>query len=155
MKKIYEKLIILFIPLIILSCGFSPMYKDLKNLSFNLSINETTGNRDINNIIKSRLKSYELDKNANKIYNITINSVYEKIIDAKDTTGAATNYKILVTSTFNITSTNFNEVLKFSESFSMKSLGDRLKEQDYEKNIQNSLASLIARKLILRLSQST
>ena len=154
MKKIYEKLIILFIPLIILSCGFSPMYKDLKNLSFNLSINETTGNRDINNIIKSRLKSYELDKNANKIYNITINSEYEKIIDAKDTTGAATNYKILVTSTFNITSTNFNEVLKFNESFSMKSLGDRLKEQDYEKNIQNSLASLIARKLILRLSQS-
>jgi hypothetical protein len=37
----------------------------------------------------------------------------------------------------------------------MKSLGDRLKEQDYEKNIQNSLANLIVRKLILRLSQST
>jgi len=154
MIKIYKKLIIFFIPIIILSCGYSPMYKDLKNLSFNLSVNETSGNRDINNIIKSRLKSYELNTNTNKIYNITINTEYEKIIDAKDTTGAATNYKIIVTSTFNITSENFNKVLKFSESFSMKSLGDRLKEQDYEKNIQNSLANLIVRKLILRLSQS-
>tara|TARA_B110000003_G_scaffold127139_1_gene129200 strand:- start:1156 stop:1623 length:468 start_codon:yes stop_codon:yes gene_type:complete len=154
MIKIYKKIIIFIFPIIILSCGYSPMYKDLKNLTFNISIQETLGNREINNIIKSRLKSYELNKNATEKYNISINSEYQKIIDAKDTTGAATNYKIVITSTFNISSENFNKVLIFSENFSMKSLGDRLEEQDYEKNIQNSLSNIIARKLILRLSQS-
>ena len=154
MIKIYKKIIIFLIPIIILSCGYSPMYKDLKNLTFNISIQETSGNRKINNIIKSRLKSYELNTDASKKYNISFSSEYEKIIDAKDTTGAATNYKIVITSTFNISSENFNKVLIFSENFSMKSLGDRLEEQDYEKNIQNSLSNIIARKLILRLSQS-
>jgi hypothetical protein len=35
----------------------------------------------------------------------------------------------------------------------MQSLSDKLEEQDYEENIQNSLANTIARKLILHLSQ--
>ena len=35
----------------------------------------------------------------------------------------------------------------------MKSFSDRLEEQDYEKNIQNSLVNIITRKLVMQLSQ--
>ena len=35
----------------------------------------------------------------------------------------------------------------------MQSMNDKLEQQDYEKNIQNSLTNIIIRKFILQLSQ--
>jgi hypothetical protein len=128
------------------------MYKNLNNLDFSIIIDETSGNRKINNILKSKLNNYT-SNNVNNIYKITLNSNFEKIIVAKDTTGAATEYKITVIAVFNINSDKFNKQLKYSENFNMQSLSDKLEEQDYEENIQNSLANTIARKLILHLSQ--
>ena len=128
------------------------MYKNLNNLNFSIIIDETSGNRKINNILKSKLNNYSSNNENNK-YKITINSSFEKIIVAKDTTGAATEYKLTVVVVFNIISDKFNKQLKYSENFSMQSISDKLEEQDYEENIQNSLANTIARKLILQLSQ--
>ena len=136
----------------LLGCGYVPMYKNLNNLNFSIIIDETSGNRKINNILKSKLNNYSSNNENNK-YKITINSSFEKIIVAKDTTGAATEYKLTVVVVFNIISDKFNKQLKYSENFSMQSISDKLEEQDYEENIQNSLANTIARKLILQLSQ--
>jgi len=152
MKKLIKKLILIILPLMLLGCGYVPMYKNLNNLNFSIIIDETSGNRKINNILKSKLNNYSSNNENNK-YKITINSSFEKIIVAKDTTGAATEYKLTVVVVFNIISDKFNKQLKYSENFSMQSISDKLEEQDYEENIQNSLANTIARKLILQLSQ--
>ena len=150
--KIFKKILILTILTILLSCGYTPMYKDLKNLNYSITIKETSGDRKINNIIKSKLNSYSI-KETDKNYDITFNSKYIKRIVAKDATGAATEYKILIKTKFVIDTKKLNKELNYTESFNMKKISDRLEEEDYEKNIQNNIINIITRKLILQLSQ--
>jgi hypothetical protein len=157
-----KKLVFLILPILLLDCGFTPMYKNLKNVDFIISIKDTYGDRDLNNLIKSQLKSYTLDEeNKNydskknlKNYDIVIDSSYEKNITAKDTTGAATNYKIVIITTFKVTSINFENKFTYKENFNMKSFSDKFEEKDYEKNIRDNLTNIITRKLILQLFQN-
>jgi hypothetical protein len=151
-KKIF---FLIFIPILLFSCGYQPMFKDLKNLNFVLKINNSSGNEKINRLIKSKLKGYSNQNNNEnyKKYDVEFISKYQKLIVAKDTTGTATEYKISIEAKFKITSGEFKKEFKYIESFNMKSFNDRIEEQDYEKNIQNSLANIISKKLILQLSQ--
>ena len=161
MKNFKINLIFLILPILLFGCGFAPMYKNLKNVDFVISIKDMSGDRDLNNLIKSQFKSYLLDeededynkKKNYKNYNIIIKSEYEKIITAKDTTGAATNYKILIKTTFTVTAINFEEKFIYSENFNMQSFSDKFEERDYEQNIKNNLTNIITRKLILQLFQ--
>ena len=148
-----KNILIIILPIFILSnCGYAPIYKNLENVNFSIDIIEFSGDRTINNKIKSRLKNYTLNEKENK-FAITFNSDYRKNIVAKDTTGAATEYKIIIETEFIILSSNEEQQLKLVESFNMQKINDKLEEQDYEESIKNSLANIIARKLILRLSQ--
>ena len=149
MKKIFYFNIIF---LILIGCGFTPMYKDIKNLKFSVNINKITGDRYINNKIKSELSSYSLEV-KDKNYDINIKSDYLKNIVAKDTTGAATEYKLIINVQFDISSANVKKTLTFNEKFNMQSISDKLEEQDYEESIKESLTNTIVRKLILQLSQ--
>ena len=150
MKKLkFINLFLIF--LLFISCGYSPLYKDLSKINFSIKINEINGNRKVNNLLKSNLIKYNTT-NAEKNYNIDINTKYLKDIIAKDTTGAATEYKLTINVTFKINAENFKEEFIFNESFNMKSISDKLEEQDYEKNIKSNLVNIITRKLILQLS---
>ena len=148
-----KNILIIILPIFILSnCGYAPIYKNLENVNFSIDIIEFSGDRSINNKIKSRLKNYTLNEKENK-FTISFNSDYRKNIVAKDTTGAATEYKIIIETEFIILSSNEEQQLKLVESFNMQKINDKLEEQDYEESIKNSLTNIIARKLILRLSQ--
>ena len=152
----YKKILFLiFIPVFLFSCGYQPMFKGLKNLNFVLKINNSSGNEKINRLITSKLQNYsshDSDENYQK-YEVEIISKYQKLIVAKDTTGTATEYKISIEAKFKVTSGELEKEFKYIESFNMKSFSDRLEEQDYEKNIQNSLVNIITRKLVMQLSQ--
>ena len=153
MTMIFKNISKFFLIIFLLnSCGYSPMFKDFSDLNFSINIKETFGSREINNLIISNLKNYSKIDSSKK-YEVTVDSEYKKNIIAKDSTGAATEYKIIVSSSFKIKSTNFNEEISFKESFNMQSMSNRLDEKDYEENIQNNLANTITRKLILKLSQ--
>ena len=150
MKKLKSiNLIVIF--LLFISCGYSPLYKDLSNINFSITLNEINGNRTINNLIKSNLNNYNVN-NAQKNYSIDINTKYIKDIIAKDTTGAATEYKLTVNASFKVSSSNYEKEFLFRESFNMNSISDKLEEQDYEENIQSNLTNIITRKLLLQLS---
>ena len=150
MKKLKSiNLIIIF--LLFTSCGYSPLYKDLSNINFSITLNEVNGNRTINNLIKSKLNNYNSSV-AEKKYDIDIDTKYIKDIIAKDTTGAATEYKLTINASFKVSSNDYEAEFLFKESFNMKSISDKLEEQDYEENIQSSLVDIITRKLILQLS---
>lgn len=151
MKKIKSfKFFVIFF--LFISCGYSPLYKDLGDINFSITVNETNGNRKINNLLKSKLSSYN-STDAEKNYIIKISSEYFKNIIAKDTTGAATEYKLIVNASFIVTSTNEEKQFNFKESFNMKSMNDRLEEQDYENNLKSNLVNTISKKLIMQLSQ--
>ena len=153
MKMIFKNISKFILILLLLnSCGYSPMFKDFTDLDFSINIKETIGARKINNLIMTNIKSYAKIESAKK-YDISIDTEYNKNIIAKDSTGAATEYKIVIISNFKINSTNFNEEISFTESFNMQSMSNKLDEKDYEENIQNNLANTITRKLILKLSQ--
>ena len=153
MKTIIKNISKFFLFILLLnSCGYSPMFKDFSDLNFSINIKETFGSREINNLIISNLKNYSKIDSSKK-YEVTVDSEYKKNIIAKDSTGAATEYKIIVSSSFKIKSTNFNEEISFNESFNMQSMSNRLDEKDYEENIKNNLTNTITRKLILKLSQ--
>ena len=150
MKKIKSfNLFVIF--LLFVSCGFSPLYKDLNNTNFSITLNEINGDRKINNLIKSKLNTYN-SNDAEKKYNIDINSRYKKDIIAKDTTGAATEYKLTVNASFKVNSNSYKKEFVFQESFNMKNISDKLEEQDYEENIQSNLVNIIIKKLVLQLS---
>ena len=150
MKKLKSiNLILIF--LLFISCGYSPLYKDLSNINFSITLNEINGDRKINNLIKSKLNTYN-SNDAEKEYDININTKYKKDIIAKDTTGAATEYKLTINSSFKVNSNNYEREFVFQESFNMKSISDKLEEQDYEENIQSNLVNTIIKKLLLQLS---
>jgi outer membrane lipopolysaccharide assembly protein LptE/RlpB len=150
MKKLNSiNLILIF--LLLVSCGYSPLYKDLSNINFSITLNKISGDRKINNLIKSKLNTYN-SNNAEKQYAIDINTKYKKDIIAKDTTGAATEYKLTIKTSFKVNSNNYEREFIFQENFNMNSISDKLEEQDYEENIQSNLANIITRKLILQLS---
>ena len=133
-------------------CGYSPIYKDVNNTNFSISLDKINGNRNINNKIKSKLSGYVLN-DANKYFKVNLNSDYKKNIVAKDTTGAATEYKLIIETTFYVSSESLQRELNYKESFNMQSFSDKLEEQDYEESIQDSLTNIIVKKLILQLSQ--
>ena len=151
MKKIkFINLFIIFF--FIIGCGYYPIYKDLNDINFSIRINELGGERKINNLIKSKLSNY-ISEDAIIQYDVNIKTKYEKNIIAKNTTGDATEYKLIVNTSFNINSENINREFIFKESFNMKSINDKLEEQDYEENIQSNLVDVIIKKFILKLSQ--
>ena len=150
MKKL-KSIYLIAIFLLFISCGYSPLYKDLSKVNFSITLNEANGDRKINNLIKSKLNTYN-SNDAEKKYNIDINTKYIKDIMAKDTTGAATEYKLTIKVSFKVDSNGYKKEFIFQESFNMKSISDKLEEQDYEENIQSNLVNTIVRKLVLQLS---
>lgn len=151
MKIINKILIIIFFSLILNNCGYSPLYKNISNTNFSISIVEISGDRQVNNYIQSNLRKYSISEKE-KNFNLIIKTKSDKVIIAKDTTGAASDYKITINSNFTINSETMNKKITISESFNMKSFTDKSEENNYEKNLKLNLSEIITQKLILKLS---
>ena len=150
MKPNFIFYLILFI--FLKSCGYTPIYKNIDDVNFKIQISDFFGERKINNLIKSNLENYNF-RESKKVYNVKVNSKYTKNIIAKDSTGAATEYKVIIDVAFTVSAINLNDEYNFKESFNMQSMNDKLDEQDYEENIQSNLVNTITRKFILKLSR--
>tara|TARA_B100000035_G_C20838909_1_gene482128 strand:+ start:194 stop:655 length:462 start_codon:yes stop_codon:yes gene_type:complete len=147
-KKISKIFFIYFF--FLANCGYSPIYTGINNTNFELNIVEMYGVRVVNNQIKSKLNRYSLDGSDEKL-DIVITSKYTKNITAKDTTGAATEYKIVLEVIFKVDGKEFDEEFTFDESFNLQSMADKLDEKNYEDNLRNNSINIIIQKLILKL----
>ena len=145
MKK---NILLIFLIFFLSSCGFSPIY--LKNTNVNFSIEQVnyTGDRELNNFLKTNLDQYKNKKNNNKIY-IEANSVYEKTILIKNKAGEITNYQLEVEVLFLIKPSN--KKIKITEKKIMDSMDDKFEETRYERSIKQNFASSISNKLSLEL----
>ena len=74
----------------IYSCGFTPQYAGFKNLEFDLIVDESSGDRDFNNEIRSQIKRYDRGRKGVEKIKISYDSNYEKIILTKNTKGEPT-----------------------------------------------------------------
>ena len=133
------------------SCEYKPIYSNLDNLNYEIIINETTGDKDLNKFIINNLKRNNKD-NSNQIINIKLNTKYTKTITAKDAAGSITNYQSIVIANFEITKEQQSETFSISEKFNYQKISDSYEEKNYEDNIKRNLAKSISQKLILRLA---
>ena len=147
LKKI---LIYTFILLFNFGCDYKPLYQNKTKDNFNILFNDSEGNNQINSMIQSYLKRYN-NNNSSKIFNIKLNSSYEKIIVAKDAAGNATNYQIVITSNFYIKNKTIDKSLTIVEKFNFNEGTNTFENNDYERVIKNNMVSSIVNKLLLDL----
>ena len=141
---IRKNIIILSLIFFLTNCGFTPVY--LKNTNVNFSVEQVnyTGDRELNNFLKTNLNKLKNEKNDNKIY-IEANSIYKKIVLSKDGAGEATDYQLEAEVIFLIKPLNKKIIIK--EKKNMNSMDDKFEEARKERLIKQSFASSISRKL--------
>tara|TARA_B100000767_G_scaffold224011_1_gene213027 strand:- start:124 stop:582 length:459 start_codon:yes stop_codon:yes gene_type:complete len=148
-----EKNFIIILLLIFLSsCGFTPLYKDGASINLKIQVNVLTGDRSTYNLISSNLNRYSFNE-AEKTAQIDINTVFEKNILAKDSTGKTTDYQIKITATFDIDIENLKKKIILTESFDYKSFAKNFEELQYEETIKQNISNIISRKLMNQLSR--
>jgi len=145
MKNIF----ILFVILFITHCGFSPVYKS-NTLNYQINISKIKGDKTINSKIKSEIERIS-DKNIQKIFNIEIDTKYEKIIAAKNSKGSITDYLLIATATFIISNNEKTEIIVFQEKQNVKNNSDFVEQRNYENTIKKNFASSFVKKLNLDL----
>ena len=146
-----KKITTIFIFLLLTNCGFSPIYKSESDLKFNLIIDKTVGEKEINRFIVNHLQKYT-DTEVDKKINLEIVTTYSKINVSKDNQGSSTSYKLIATTTFNINYENDEKEVSFSENLPLSKFEDIFEEKRYETQIKNNIAQLIVEKLIRNLS---
>tara|TARA_Y100001935_G_scaffold28795_1_gene22212 strand:+ start:104 stop:574 length:471 start_codon:yes stop_codon:yes gene_type:complete len=136
-------------------CGYTPMLSQNNDFNFNIVNLEFLGDKTINNFLEKKLMQYSNNSN-NKKYKISINSNYQKIIVAKDSTGNATDLKLISTidviySLQNETK-NEEEKISFLESIIIKKSDNTFDQNNYERNVLNNLSQQLLNKLVFFLS---
>ena len=142
---------IIFISLIffLTNCGFTPVYLNNTNVNFSIEQVEYTGDRELNNFLKTNLNKFKNEKNDNKIY-IEANSIYKKIVLSKDGAGKITEYQLEAEIIFLVKPLNKKIIIK--EKKNMNSMDDKFEEARKERSIKQSFAVSISNKLLSELS---
>jgi len=142
---IKKNISLIFLIFFLTNCGFTPVY--LKNTNINYSIEQVdyTGDRELNNFLKSNLNKYKNEKIDKKIF-IEINSIYKKNILTKDGTGKITSYELEAVVIFLIQP--LNKEIRVIEKKIMNSMDDKFEETRQERIIKQSFVSSISNKLI-------
>jgi len=132
------------------ACEYQPVYNNsqLKNIKYDFI--ETKGDQQINKLIIDNFKRKQPKLNVN-IYKIKINSKFNKFVLAKDKFGSPTDYKLLVTSNFEIENNEQKLFLVISEEFVYKNLQENYDQSNYEGIIKKNLAEQISEKLRTKL----
>ena len=144
-----RNIFILFLILFITHCGFSPVYKS-NTLNYQINISKIEGDKVINSKIKSEIERIS-NKNIQKIFNIEIDTKYEKIIAAKNSKGSITDYLLIATGTFVIYNNEKTETIVFQEKQNIKNNSDFVEQRNYENIIKKNFASSFVKKLNLDL----
>ena len=145
-----NKILLILFLLLLNSCGYTSVYKNQKSHTFQVNINEMEGDNELNNLIKNELKLFS-NVNSDKIYDITLNSNYQKIIISKNASGVATNYNISVNVKMNLSLNGKVINLIFDENINIKNNSNSFEQNNYEKNVKRNFASSIREKLIIKI----
>ena len=129
------------------NCGFTPIYS---NKNINISIEELnfTGDRTINNYLKSNLYRYK-NKNSTKKIFLDVKTDYKKIHLSKDSSGAINKYELIAQVTFIINPGN--QKIEFIQKKIMENMSNKFDEKDYETSTKQTFANIIADELIQKL----
>ena len=145
------KFTLVFLFLILASCGYKPLYSS-KNINFSINELNITGPQKIRNGLKNNLNIFLNQKNKSEIYNINIKSSSLKSIISKDEEGDPSMYSIKLEINMEILDNEKIIATKnFIETFDYKNQTNLFNLKKYEDNIIDNLSEKIYQKIILYL----
>ena len=138
--------------LLLLSCGYEPIYsKKQINSNYNFSINtiNLTGDNKVNQILKNKLiKNLNKEEKSTGL-NLNLNSRVEKAITSKDKKGNPKRFSIKIIINLEVFE---SEILKgeknFEEKFEYNNRSNKFNLKQYEKNIKDNLILELSYKII-------
>ena len=147
-----NKILTILTFVLLLSCGFEPIYSKKKiNSNYNFTIESIgfSGNNNINQYLKNNFANY-LNKEAKEIkYDLIINSSIIKTITSKNKKGNPEIFYIKIKINLDIIE---NDKIKnktiFEEGFEYKNKSSKFELNKYEKNIQKNLTNKLSKDLI-------
>ena len=142
---IKKSISLIFLIFFLTNCGFTPLYQNNTNINYSIEQVGYTGDRELNNFLKSNLNKYKNEKIDKKIF-IEVNSIYKKNILTKDGTGKITSYELEAVVIFLIQP--LNKKIQIIEKKIMNSMDDKFEETRQERIIKQSFVSSISNKLI-------
>ena len=148
-----KNFLILPILILITACEYKPIYSDSNKYNYKIIITEISGDKKINKFLVDNLERNS-QNNSNEIVNIKIDTKYTKVILAKNSSGNITDYQSNAITTFIIDRNQTSKSFTINEKFNFQKMSDTYEEKAYEENIKKNLATVIAQKLLLRLSIS-
>ena len=151
LRKLLPIIIILFLTT---SCGFEPKYKGFKGINFVLKLQNSSGDRELNNAIKSQLTRYDKGKDDYNIIKLDLDSKFDKISISKNSKGEITRYNLRAEVTININSNEKQRDVFFIEEFKIDKISDTVEEKNYIQIIKKDFAQSIVRRLILDLRKN-
>ena len=145
-----RNIILTFCLILLCSCGYTSIYKNQKSQDFQINIIEMVGDNEFNNLFRNELGLYS-NTDSNEKYDILVNSKYQKIIVSKNSSGVATDYKILVNTKINVNLNKETKKLEFNESINIKNNSNSFEQNRYERNIKKNFASSIREKFLIKI----
>ena len=147
-----KKIITILIFLLLLSCGYEPIYsKKKKDEKYNFSISKInyTSKDRTNKIITNSLNNYINLKNKPKEFDLLIDTKIIKNITSKDKQGNAESFVLKININLKIFENNEKKDEKtFIENFEYENQSNKFNLKQYEKNIQKILINKISNNII-------
>ena len=144
--------------LLLLSCGYDPIYSKKKiNSNYNFSINTIIyiGDSEANNILKNKLKKILENEKKSTELNLNIDSRIEKVVTSKNKKGNPLGFLIKIIINLEVYE---DEILKskrsFEERFEYNNRSNKFDLRKYEKNIKDNLISKLFDEIIRYLNSS-
>ena len=146
--KILKSLILL---IFISNCGYSIVHKDIEKRNIDVKIIDTRGNTNINTKLVKKLKQLS-NNNAEDSIEVNINSIYQKKVISRTSTGSVDDYKIILTVNYNILVNKNIQTINFQQEFKLKNTDESFERQKNEAILIDDFISSSINELFLQIS---
>ena len=146
-----KKIIIIISFLLLLSCGYKPIFSSSK-ANFSITEIKLFGDIKIGSKIKKNLNIYKNAENKSIFYSLKINSDQKKNVVSKDAKGDPKIFEIQILVDLTILENNkIKHKKNFVESFAYNNSTNKFDLHQYEKHIESNLIKKIITKITLYL----
>ena len=135
------------------NCGYTPIYKNVKNLDYKLNIVNISGNYDINNLITTYVQRYSNQSDAKNL-NLNINTEYVKNVLSKNKEGKITNYLIKSRVEFILVDSENIKNFVFEDEIIAANSDNQFEFKKYENTIKSNFVDSAMEQLILKIAST-
>ena len=142
--------VILIVILFTSNCGFTPVYLNEGIKEISIEQIKLSGDRTLNNYLKSNLNKYR-NKESTKKISLEVVSYYQKNILSKDSSGDTNKYELETEVIFTINP--YDQRLSFKQNKIMENMANKSDERKFEISTKQTFANTIVNELMDKLAK--